>query len=87
MYAPNEAALETKALRKLANDMKTLNDNIGTIIAPVENARIVRDKALYATDTGIVDIALLVKGYVKGLYGAKAPETKMISGIKFTRPK
>lgn len=86
-YAPNEADLDIKVLRTLANAMKALNDNIGTIIAPIATAKITRDKALYAKDTGIVDIQLLVKAYVKGVYGASAPETKMISGIKFRRAK
>ena len=85
-YAPNEADLTVATLTTLSNDMKTLNDNIGTIIAPVETARITRDKALYTEGTGMIDIALACKDYVQGLFGATSPEANMIRGIKFTRP-
>ena len=84
-YAPNEAELTTATLATLATAMKTANDNIGTILAPVETARITRDKALYAEETGIVDVAAACKDYVQGLFGANAPEAKLIRGIKFTR--
>ena len=85
-YAPNEADLKVGELQILATAMKTANDNIGTIIAPVGTARITRDKALYADKTGIVDTAQDCKNYVKGVFGASAPETKTVTGIKFTRP-
>lgn len=87
LYAPNENDLKITALTTLATSMKTLNDSIGTIIAPIGTAKITRDKALYEINTGMVDVALFVKAYVKGLYGARAAETKTVSGIKFTRPK
>ncbi len=86
-YAPNETDLKIVALTALATAMKAANDGIGAIIAPIGTARITRDKALYAKDTGMVDVSLSCKNYVKGVYGAKAAETKTVSGIKFTRPK
>lgn len=85
-YVPNEADLKVPALQLLATAMKTANDNIGTIIAPVGTARITRDKALYEEKTGIVDVAQACKDYVKGVFGATAAETKTVTGIKFTRP-
>jgi len=84
-YSPNEAELKLVTLQALSTAMKTANDGIGTILAPVSNARIARNKALYEKDTGIVDQAMDCKNYVKGLYGATAPETRLISGLKFTR--
>ena len=86
-YAPNETELTIATLTTLWNDMKTLNDNIGTVLAPVETARIARDEALYAEGTGMVDVSLACKDYVQGLYGASSPEAKMVRGIKFTRLK
>jgi len=85
-YAPNEADLKVPALTLLATAMKTANDNIGTIIAPIGTSRITRDKALYAPETGMVDVAQACKNYVKGVYGATAAETKTVTAIKFTRP-
>ncbi len=86
-YAPNEAYLTIVSLETYYAQGKAMNDNIGTIIAPVEGARIERDKVLYNPEKGLVDVALACKDYVKSIYGAKAPETKTVTGIKFTRPK
>lgn len=86
-YAPNEAELKVGELQKLSDKMKGLNDNIGSILAPVKNALIKRDELLYKDDTGMVDVAMNVKEYVKGVYGATAGETKMVRGLKFTKPK
>jgi hypothetical protein len=86
LYAPNENEIKIATLTTLYNAMKTSNDNIGTILAPVETARIKRDKALYAEGTGMVDIAQACKDYVQGLFGATSPESKLVRKIKFTRP-
>lgn len=86
-YAPNENELKVLALGTLAADMKTVNDNIGNIIAPVDMARITRNNALYNVETGMVDVAMQCKAYVKGVFGVRSPESQTISGIKFSRPK
>ena len=84
-YAPNETDLSVADLTALWNNMKSLNDNIGTILAPVENARIARNKALYDEGTGMIDVALACKKYVRGAFGKTSPEAKLIGSIKFTR--
>jgi hypothetical protein len=86
LYAPNENELKIVALTALSTAMKTSNDNIGTIIAPVDTLRIARDHALYDEETGIVDMAGKCKDYVKGLFGATSPEARTVIPIKFTRP-
>ena len=86
-YAPNEADLMVAALTTLYTAMKNANDTIGAIIAPVDQARITRDHQLYDKDTGMLDVAQKCKDYVRGLFGAKAPETKLVTRIKFRRPK
>jgi len=84
-YAPNENDLKIDVLRTLYESMKTANDNIGTIIAPVNVSRITRDDALYTPTTGIVDTAMACKDYVVGLFGAEAPQTKLVRKIEFRR--
>lgn len=86
-YNPNEADLKTTVLTTLAASMKTANDGIGAILAPLEVARTTRNKALYTEKTGIVDLAQTCKEYLKGAFGASSPEYKMVNSIKFTRPK
>jgi len=87
LYAPNETDLQTGSLQALHLQMKTANDNIGTILAPVENARIARNHALYDPRTGMLDVAAAAKAYVQGLFGATTAEAKTVTGIRFTRPK
>ncbi|MCC6938769.1 MAG: hypothetical protein IT226_11155 [Flavobacteriales bacterium] len=84
-YAPNEADLKLVALTALATAMKSANDHIGTIIGPVNTLRVTRNKTLYDKDTGMVDVALDCKNYVKGVYGATAAETRLVTGIPFSR--
>lgn len=86
-YAPNESEVSIATLQGLHTSMKTANDNIGTIIAPVQSARVTRDNALYKAETGLVDIALACKDYIISLLGARKPETKLFTSIKFTRPR
>ena len=87
LYAPHEAELGTAVLGDISNNMKTLNDGIGLILAPVETARRTRDEALYAEKTGVIDISLACKDYVQGVFGASSPEAKMVRGLEFTRKK
>ena len=83
LYAPNEVELKTASLQTLATAMKTANDNIGTIIAPVENARITRDDLLYNEEDGLLVRATACKSYVKGAAGVTAAEAKLVTKIKF----
>jgi len=84
-YAPNQSDITINALTNLKNAMKTSNDNIGTIIAPVDAARNGRDHALYDAETGMLDIVAACKVYVKSVYGASSAEAKMIVKIKFRK--
>ncbi len=85
-YVPNEPELSLPTLQALNTSMKSANDNIGTIIAPVLSARVTRDNALYQEETGMLDIAAACKDYVKGLIGSNA-NSRLITGIRFRRPK
>ena len=84
-YKPNEVELQVSALEALGVQMKNANDAIGSILAPVGAARIARDKALYAETTGMVDVALNCKNYVKAVFGPSSPQAKAVGRIKFTR--
>lgn len=51
---------------------------------PLSTARIARNEVLYKQNTGIVDITVDVKNYVKSVFGATSPQYKLISNLKFT---
>lgn len=83
----NEPALTVVSLNALLTTLQTHNNNMGAnAIVPMEQTRIARDHMLYDAETGLVDIALQVKAYVISVFGVTAPETKTVTGIKFTRP-
>jgi hypothetical protein len=82
-YAPNEADLTIKAATLKKDDLIQRNKAVDTAHINVSNSRITRDKNLYLEHTGMVDIALDVKKYVRSVFGSKSPEYALISGIRF----
>ena len=87
LYAPNEADLKVTALTAVLTDLKAKNTAVTNAEVPLNNARIARNDVLYKANTGLVDIALDVKTYIKSVYGATSPQYKKISKIKFTKPR
>lgn len=87
LYIPNETNLQVASLQTLSANMKAANTAVITTFTPLSNARLGRDNVLYAQGTGLVDTAMLVKNYVKALFGADSLEYKQISGLEFSRPK
>lgn len=65
--------------------MKTSNTAVITATTNFINARINRNNFIYGKITGIIDVAIECKAYVKSVYGTKSPQYKEVSGIKFTR--
>jgi hypothetical protein len=86
-YIPNENELKVATLNTMLTDLRAKNTAAISATTALSNARIARDKALYAETTGMVDIAQDAKQYVKSLFGAKSPQYKQVSGLKFNRPK
>jgi hypothetical protein len=84
-YLPNENELKVATLNTLLTDLRAKNTAVISATTALSNARITRDKALYAEITGILDVAQDTKQYVKSLFGASSPQFKQVSGLKFTR--
>lgn len=84
-YLPNENELKLTALNTMLADLKAKNTAVINATTTASNARIARDKALYAEVTGMVDTALDVKTYVKSVFGASSPQYKQVSALKFTK--
>lgn len=85
-YIPNETDLTIASTTDYLQSLRNANKTVVEAEVTLSNARISRDKTLYADQTGMVDVALDVKKYVKAVFGATSPEYKQISGIKFTKP-
>ena len=86
-YAPNEADLKITALNAKKDLMILKNKELATAFTNISNARITRDKILYKTTTGLVDIAINVKKYIKSIFGASSAEYAQVSIIEFKKPK
>jgi len=86
-YLPNENELKVATLNTTLTDLKAKNTTVINSTTALSNARIARDKALYAEIVGMVDTAQDVKQYVKSLFGATSPQYKQVSGLQFNRTK
>jgi hypothetical protein len=86
-YNPNETELQNASLTAFLASLKSANQAVITTTTPYLTAMQNRNNVLYATDTGIVDLAEEVKKYVKSVKTITLPEFRQISGLKFTRPK
>lgn len=83
LYAPNEAELKVTALTAILNDLRTKNIAVISATTPLSNARISRNVILYKENTGLVDITVDTKTYIKSLYGATSPQYKQVSKLQF----
>ena len=84
-YNPNENDLKVATLAALQEELKTKNNAVIAADVPFSNARIARNKVLYTETTGLCDVALTVKNYVKAIFGATSPQFKQISSLKFAK--
>lgn len=53
----------------------------------LDSARDARNAELYTPNTGLVDVALSAKTYVKALFGVNSTEYKRIASIEFRNKK
>jgi len=85
LYGPNEAELTIDSLTTLLNNLRDKNSAVLSTVAPLSNARLERNNILYKTDTGLVDIAMDAKFYIKSLFGATSPQFKQVSKLEFRK--
>ena len=86
-YTPNEVDLQVATLTGLAATLAVQNTAVINATTNLSNARITRDTTLYAPNTGLYDIQLEVKKYVKSVFGASSQQYRQVSRIKFTKPR
>jgi hypothetical protein len=84
-YNPNEADLKVPALEAFIAGLEAKHNAVNTTFVSVAQARNLRDGLLYTNNDSVVNIALLVKAYVKAAFGAQSPLFKQIKGLEFIR--
>lgn len=82
-FRPNEPELQPGAIKAFYDDMVAKNNAARLTAIALSNARIARNKVLYAPITGMLDIAFDTKAYIKSLYGAASPQYKQVGSIQF----
>lgn len=84
-YAPNENTLKIASLETMLGNLKTANENVNQLVVRAIQKRIERDHGLYDVGTGIYDLSVACKKYVKSLYGAMSPEALSVVAFKLRR--
>lgn len=82
-YNPNEKELTVAGLQAKLDALHAANNAVINAIAGLSNARQHRNTVLYHPLLGMVQLAAGVKLYVKGVFGASAPQYRQLSGINF----
>jgi len=86
-YAPNEEELKIRSLSVLRDSLRAKNTDVITAEVQLSNARIARNDIQDRPLTGLVDIALDAKTYIKSVFGATSPQYKQVSKLKFVKTK
>ncbi len=86
-YAPNEEDLKITSLIAYRDRLKSKHADVLPTEVALSNARIVRNDIQDRPLTGLVDIALDAKVYIKSVYGATNPQYKQISKLAFVKQK
>lgn len=82
-YAPNEEDIQVASLNSHLEIARNCNEMVAITESKLKDARIKRNKVLYAPKTGLVPIALDIKEYIKSVFGANSPEYKKIAALSF----
>lgn len=84
-YNPNEAKLKVPALEAYADDIEAKNNAVLSTYVSANQARMLRNQLLYDNEDSIVNLAALVKAYVKGAMGSDSPLYKLIKKLEFRK--
>jgi len=82
-YSPNEPELAIAGLQSRLSALKTANTAVIDSNTDISNKRVSRDAQMYDPATGLVDLALLAKKYVKAAFGADSSEYGQIKALEF----
>lgn len=84
-YTPNETELQISTLQTNLGNLKVTNAAVVNAYTNYSNSRITRNNILYGQTSGLVDVALEVKKYVKSVFGATSPQYKQVSKLEFKK--
>lgn len=82
-YKTNIADLTIPALKEFHTQLEKANKGMNKAAEALSSARIARNIYLYTPETGLVDTALSVKNFIKGIFGASHPTYLEVKKISF----
>ena len=86
-YTPNEEELKSASLSNYYATLRAANRAAREAETALSSIRIARNQILYESGSGLVDISLSVKTYVKSLFGATSTQYRQVSGLTFKSEK
>lgn len=84
-YKPEEDELKVATLEAYIARLEPLNEEVDAKLTELNRQREERDRLLYAEETGLVDVAMKFKEYIKSVDKASGPVYKKVAKIKFRR--
>ena len=87
LYQPNEEALSIASLLALYDELKAKNYAVICAEAPLSNARIARNTAIFKEHSGMMDTAKNAKIYIKSIFGAHSQQYQVIASLSFKKYK
>jgi len=84
-YKPKEADLTVESLKTRLDTLIQVNSDAKAAVAKAKAVKELRNIVLGADKTGLYDIGMDSKLYVKSAYGATSMQYKSVSGIVFTK--
>jgi len=86
-YATNEEDLKIVSLKAMQRLLKNASIDVIKASFQLSNARIARNRILYKPITGLADLALDIKTYIKSVFGTTSPQYKQIARLNFINKK
>ena len=85
-YQPNEPEFTVAGLNAKVAQLRTLNQDASGARMQWSNARIERNRVLYADPNALYGTASAVKKYVKAVYGHGSEQYRQVRSLRFTKP-
>ncbi len=84
-YMPNEIGLQIPTLTTILSTMRAANSSVINATTTLSSSRIGRNDILYKKGTGLYDISLEIKKYIKSVFGTNSAQYRQISGVKLAK--
>ncbi len=85
-YSPNESEFAVVGLQQTLAELFRLNRAVTDAEIRLEEARIKRNTVYYIAPENLVETAMAVKNYVRGVYGYQSQEHQQVQKLRFTKP-